>query len=123
MDLANYNTQEQASVPIYAPGGGVLMRVTVYGKDSKRYVAEKHRYKNLNLKAQTVPTSEEVTRRSIELLVTLTESWEGLTLNGEPLECNEENKRMVYTNYPFVREQVDLAIHERSNFLPGAPTN
>lgn len=123
-DLGNYELLEKATVPIYSPDGGKLMDVTVYGKDSKKYISAKHRYKNLNIKAGALlPTSEETERRALELLIELTDTWIELKLNGEPLECNEENKRMVYTKYRWVREQVDLAIHERANFLPGAPKN
>lgn len=120
-DLSNYELLEKAMVPIYSPDGGKLMDVTVYGKDSKKYISAKHRYKNLNLKAGALPTSEESERRALELLIELTDTWIELKLNGKLLECNEDNKRMVYTKYRWVREQVDFAIHERANFLPSAP--
>jgi len=35
----------------------------------------------------------------VELLVEHVTAWKGLRSNGKPLECNEDNKRLVFENF------------------------
>lgn len=53
------------------------------------------------------------------LLAAVTVGWEGVTENGQPLACNKENARRLYSKprLQFLREQVDDFVGERKNFI------
>lgn len=54
---------------------------------------------------------------SISEAAALTVAWKGIELAGEALECNEENAKRIYTELPWVLEQVNEFIAERANFF------
>jgi hypothetical protein len=96
--------------------------ITVLSKDSEVYKGIQKAQANSRFKqfgkrtASASLTAEELEEESLQLLVACTKSWRGMTYNGQALDCTEDNVRMIYERIPMVREQVDDAIHDRSNF-------
>ena len=62
-------------------------------------------------------TSEEFEAETIDILAKCTLSWEKVVLEGKELPCTYENAKTVYTNFIWLREQVDAFINDRANFL------
>lgn len=92
--------------------------ITVCSSDSKKYRAVVHRLRNERMgKRNAKVTSEQVENNAVEILVACTESWDNMLYDGQALECTPANVRMIYIALPWVYEQVDAAIGDRTNFL------
>lgn len=61
--------------------------------------------------------SAEMLEDGLELLVACTKGWKHIKISGVVLPFSEENSRMLYTKYPWIREQVDTFVNDRANFL------
>lgn len=104
--------------------------ITVCGSDSQTFktiqrkqlnrrieLSNKSRNKTLSM------TAEEIELESLNTLVACTKSWsqdggDSIEMNeGEWLPCTPENVKRVYTELPWIREQVDQEIGDRNNFL------
>ena len=55
-------------------------------------------------------------KEALETRVALTLEWGGIELD-KPLKFNEENVRKVYSEYPWIAEQVDAFQGDRTNFF------
>lgn len=131
-ELALVNPKTQAEVGL---------RVTVLGKDSdvfRRLSTEQNRRRLAKMtkggvmRFGAVPP-EELETDAVDLLAACTVSWmevptaaqdAGLPkdtwlVNGEELPCTRANAVAVYTQFPWLREQVEAAIGDRANFIKG----
>lgn len=110
--------------PLKAANGEVVS-VKVLGPDSGKYrsLSRAQIRKRLAKRAAgqievTEADMDETDRDAMEILAGCTVGWKGvLDKAGKPIPCTIENALKLYENYPVVREQVDLFISERSNFL------
>lgn len=101
---------------------GSPMTITVHGPYSKRYKQISHAQQNKRLmKAQRTGgklnlTAEEIEASALDLLVKCVEGW-NITLDEEPEAFSPEKARDVFTDLPWVREQVDAAFGDTRAFL------
>ena len=132
MDLNQFSTsQETARMELCNPKTGEPFVdeegkkciFILYGKDSSVYQEEQRKIQNRKL-TKTLSTglrvklsAEELEADALALLVACTKDWENILESGRVLECNEVNARVVYSKYPWVREQVSSFIEDRANFL------
>ena len=58
-----------------------------------------------------------IAQDAMEILIRCTLGWRGLVFEGEKLACNRANVRKVYTALPWLREQVDRFISNRSHYF------
>lgn len=130
IDLSTIDTVKGANegfdVKIYHPGTGKDLDIVirVLGKDSDEFrKVSRAQQKRLTEKAtkggfrsiQSFPEDNE--RNGLELLAACTVSWSGVVINGEEVKCSKESAVMVYERWPFIKEQVDVAIGDRANFI------
>lgn len=133
MDISSFNFKdaEPAVLELLNPSDGtVLMNdagdepltITLYGSDSDTFRKAVRAYgnKKLNQKGNKKQSVEELEQTSSRLLANVTQCWSNIVESGELLECTEKNAMHLYTEYPWIREQVDEFVNERSNFLTGA---
>lgn len=131
MDLSNIGKpQDTTDVTLYNPvtsevltnEDGSEMTVTVHGPYSKKYKTISHAQQNRRLqKAQRTGgklnlSAEEIEAAGLDLLVKCVSGW-NITLNGEKPDCTEAKVRDVFTEMPWVREQVDSALGDVQAFL------
>lgn len=131
MDLMNIGKiKETTDVTLYNPinseillnGDGSEMTITVHGPYSKKYKAISHAQQNRRLqKAQRTGgklnlSAEEIEGAALELLIKCVDGW-NITLSGEQPDCTEAKVREVFTELPWVREQVDTALGDAQAFL------
>lgn len=96
---------------------GNPMRITVLGADSgefKRIIAD------LSRKAQgrkKTPTLAEQERQTVDMLARVTTGWDGIIWEGKALPFTADACRMLYTERPWIRRQVDEFIADTSNFF------
>lgn len=55
----------------------------------------------------------------IELLAKCTKGWQNVEEDGKKVDFSYDNAVEVYTNYPFIRNQVLSAIHDLKSMLVG----
>ena len=133
VDLSSIDTvagsNEGFDVQIYHPGTNVDLGIviTVLGKDSDEFlkVSRTQSKKRMAKMAKggfrnTSISIEEVEQDGIELLAACTKAWAGMVENGKDIVCTASNAVDVYTRYPWIREQVDIAIGDRANFIKGS---
>lgn len=138
MALAELSTKTTAEtgvpIEIIHPKTNLPLGITIVvcGSDSETF--KKMQRKQLNRRMersarnrgrQLQLTAEELEAESLDLLVACTKSWNEkgrpeLEFNpGELLPCTPENVRRLYEELPWLKEQIDQEIGDRSNFLQG----
>jgi len=53
------------------------------------------------------------------ILAEATLGWRGIESNGKPVEFSKKKAEQLYKNAPYIRDQVDVFIANRSNFMKG----
>lgn len=136
MDLMQFQAAEGADLIIEHPVTGKpigdidqktgalvkVLKIKLAGKDSDVHKAQSRKMLNRRLNNQktrrnSAMTVEELEEEGLGMLVACTLGWENVELEGKELPFSAENARMVYTKFPWIREQVDAFIGERENFF------
>ena len=94
--------------------------ITILGRDSDEYraaVAEQAR-KRAQSRNKGAISFTEVDDGALDILAACTTGWSGIVENGEPVQFSPAEARRIYKKYPWIREQVDEALADRSLFLP-----
>lgn len=130
-DLSTLALKDTTTVQLRHPVTGELLfadakkekpvSVELYGTSSKQYRNAVTAMQNRQLKrtAKKEKVSAEVMRdESIELLVACTASASNLSLNGKPIS-DEASVRGLLSDpaYSWVKDQIDEALGDTSNFL------
>lgn len=122
--------------PVMADDGAVLnivhpeteevidgMTITLLGQDSKLYrkIQLSKQQAALNRMAKGKKAldldAEKLSEDSIDDLVKLTTAWSGFVLDGKDLDCTPENVRAVYSDWSWIKEQVQEFVGNRANFF------
>lgn len=108
--------------PILDEKTGQPWTIRLLGADSKEFMKISHKLQEKRLQRRFKGgkqkfSLEELDADSMELLVACTKGWKHLQLDGAPVVFNDANVKMVYTRFPWIREQVDTFVNDRSNFL------
>jgi hypothetical protein len=77
----------------------------------------KARNNQLKVAEDTALTGPELEERAMERRVVCTLAWSGFSRHNEPLACTPGNAQKLYEEFPFIADQVDQFIGDRSNFL------
>jgi hypothetical protein len=98
--------------------------ITFSGPDSKAFnkarikAANARLKKSMNRRSGKVDLNiEDVEYDAVELAVKSTISWKHITLDGEKIECTEDNVRTIYNRFPWLYKQADAFINNVKNFL------
>jgi hypothetical protein len=127
-DASAFEVQEDATteIEIYDnTGAGTGIYITVYSQDSG--VASSLRRKMLDRRlgrmqrrgGKAALRADEIEAEAMELRVACVKAWRDLKWKGVELECDDDNKRMIFTKAPLIRQQVDEAIADASLFMSG----
>jgi hypothetical protein len=65
----------------------------------------------------TTPTAEQIEAENMTMLCRAILGWRSLVLGGEELLYTPDNVRMLLTDYPWVKDQIDEEISDRGNFI------
>ena len=102
-------------------GEPTSMRIKVAGPDSETYKSIDRRVSNKRLnairKAKNGLTVEQLTAFDFEMIIGITLDWEKISWSGEPLPFSQDNAKMIYTEFPFIRDQVNEFAGDRANFF------
>lgn len=130
MDIANlkFNEAPAARMQLLHPVEGTVlvqdgeeMYIEVYGADSDVYRKAMRQYgnKQLNTRGKQKKTIEELEQVSTSLLAQITCGWK-VFIDGEWLEFSPAAVKALYTDYSWIKEQVDEFVNDRANFLANA---
>lgn len=99
---------------------GSPVTITLLGADSD--VAVRHSNGVMNRRLAQGPraklTAEALEADAVALLVKCTAGWDGVGIDEDETAFTPEAAARLYHRFPAVREQVDVFIADRSNFLP-----
>ena len=99
------------------------MTITLLGQDSKVYrkmqMAKQQAALNRISKGKKAVDfdAEKLAEDSIDDLVKLTVEWSGFMLDGKELDCTPDNIRNVYSEWAWIKEQVQEFVADRANFF------
>ncbi|AGN30433.1 hypothetical protein SXAG_00152 [Synechococcus phage S-CBS4] len=99
------------------------MTVTLLGQDSSVFKNLKRRKQNAMLtrmskgKKAVSMDADTLERDALDEVVALTVDWKGFELDGKKLPFNDENARMVYSEYEWLMQQAQEFVANRSNFF------
>lgn len=123
MDLTNIEVKDQATLDIKHPLTGELllddkenpMTITVYGSETATYKKRvfELRRKMVEKQDTTFEGSEDF---AMEMLVAVTANW-SIQMDGKHPSCTPKAVLQLYEAQPWIRDQVDLFVHEKRNFL------
>jgi len=125
MDLTNFDTDTTLMLHLAGPDGELLeddkthepVAIWIYGKYSKKYETHQRELVNGRVKKRMrggrmrTPRIEDTEMDGIILMAKVTAKWQNIIVDG-PLECNYENARSLYEQFPWVREQVAELIEQ-----------
>lgn len=128
MDLASLDltkaSNDGAWITLKHPATGEELsgKIKVVGKDSTKFtqLSEEFKRKTLDdMKANKTMAQrmENAQEQSDAIIVACTLDWDGMMLDGKDLPFSEANVKMVYSRFNWIKEQIDVAIADRANFL------
>jgi len=141
-DLSSLDTvkgsNEGFDVNLYNPSTNedIGIIVTVLGKDSDVFnkISKQQNKKRMDrlskngFRAGKVasPSQDEVEADNIELLASCSTGWktvdgkdskDSIPIDKKDLPFSIENAKAVYARFPWIKEQIDVAIGDRANFI------
>jgi hypothetical protein len=110
-------------VELRHPSTGDLldMSISVYNPYSPEYKAAMHEQTNKRLmksakvRKQTY-TAQELEASALELLASITEGW-SITFEGKALKFSREKAVELFSEYPWIKDQLEEALNDTSGFL------
>lgn len=135
MDLSSFFSAEQP-VPMQLENPntfvpleheGQPMRVFIWSPDSQVMQEAERKISNITInkavrggRGKVNFNAEDNEAQAVMRLMAAIERWENLVVNGEPLEVNDENKKMLLTDsvrFRWIRQQIEEFYNDRGNFL------
>lgn len=111
------DTDDPEHIPV------LRMGITLLSADSRTYRDIFHKNQNLRLNANQKRRKSrdldvaEFEEEALEALIACTQIFHNVQLEGEALEATPINARKVYVRYPFIREQAEAFMQDRSEYL------
>jgi hypothetical protein len=90
--------------------------IELRGKDSDTY-----QEKILKISRELVTQKDEFSESQIRarLLAAATITWGEIAVGEKPVEYEHDKAVWLYDNFAWIAEQVNVAINDRANFMPG----
>ena len=130
MDLAKFDTRTNSNAGIdfelndlrTGKGSGAFIRILGSDSDTfQRLKTERSRAiaKRLEESGAEQLTSEEIDDMTAVMLASCTVGWSNIDQPGgkEPLAFSTAAAKKLYLDYPAIRDQINRAVGDRSNFL------
>ena len=124
MEISNSRTvaerEEEGTVVEIRDASGELapgVSITVVGAYSDTYRKSQAANRDKMLKSRGRMEASALEQQSIDTIARCIKGWEGFTSEGKPFPFTRENAVALLTNAPWIREQLDEAIHDHAGFF------
>ena len=143
IDIGDIDTvkgsNEGFDVELYHPGtnADIGIIITVLGKDSDEFqkITRQQNKKRMDRMSKNgfrsgkvaPPSQDEIDSDNLDMLAGCTTGWKvidddgvelgTMLLDGDEVPFSTENAKKVYKRFPWIKEQIDTAIGDRSNFI------
>lgn len=134
MDLSTLAvTSDGQKLELRHPVEGTLLKtdkgepitITLVGTDSDVFRKAQRAIldRRLNQKGKTKLSSAEIEQEGITTLASCTVGWSGIKIDGKELPFSKDNVKALYgrADLPWIKDQVDEFIADRSNFMMASP--
>ncbi len=116
----------QTGADLFANGQPLV--VHVLGPDHPEMKKLEHKTANRRLQqatrtGQVTMTAKQTEEDALNRSVAATKGWENIRQGGKDVECTPENVRRIYSEWPWMRRQVDAFHSNAGNFLSGGATS
>jgi hypothetical protein len=96
------------------------MQIILYAPHTKEYKQVVHEQQNKRLerlrsKKKNFVSAEDIENLALEMVVKVTKEWD-ILLNGEVPKLTVDKVKEIYTEYPFIVEQINEAIDDYNSF-------
>lgn len=97
--------------------------ITLLGRDSDQYTDAIRRISNdrleesVNVGVRMKMSAQRLEEDGIATLAAATTGWSNIQIDDKPLEFTLANVKKLYAEYPWIREQVEAFVNNRSNFM------
>lgn len=98
-----------------AQGNEKPVTITVAGSNSRRYRRAEDAIRKRPLKPRKF-NQEQIHEEAMEKAIACTVTWEGIYIDGTPVDPSRHNVGMLYKACPWVLNQVNAAIHDPELF-------
>lgn len=97
------------------------IKIKIHGSDSKIYrdaqrANQNKRIKGMQKNRNFHMTADEIEIEALNMLALCTTGWENMEKDGKKVPFSPENAKLIYKENPWIREQIEEAIGDRSNF-------
>lgn len=131
MDLSKHNPKltDEAGYTFqveYTDGSLTDIEITVRGENSpavrghsrKAFADYRNREATARKQKRDMPemTLEELEEQAVDMAIVRTKGWKNIQVEGKEVEFSEANARAIYTEHPFIREQVLKEAGNNLNF-------
>ncbi len=89
----------------------------VAGSYSSFYRKKQLQLSDRNLRKRTVGDAARIDQNLLELAASCVRSWRGVTNNGTPIDCSEQNVIAILRAAPWIRRQVEEAMEDHASFF------
>jgi hypothetical protein len=121
MDITALKARDAERLILRHPTTGDELEASIElaGVDSKQYklAAREIQTRKLGRQRRSRIDIEEIENDATDILTACVISWSGIEENGKAVECRPEEVRRIFSEYPFIREQVDSFVSNRGNFI------
>lgn len=94
--------------------------IKIMGADSKAWRnAKKKQTAEIISKRASGDTNIDYDAMDIKAISSITIGWSGITKDGKEWPCNDKNKKELFTNSPFIVEQLLDFLSKGENFIKG----
>jgi hypothetical protein len=112
----------KTNAPLVDEKTGKEAQIRLAGSDSEIYRSAQRKAQNKRLslprgRRNQNLTAEELEAEALDILSLCTLEFQGIILEGEALVCTQQTAKNLYTRFPWIREQVDVFIADRANYL------
>ena len=90
------------------------------GSDSAKYRERQREMQDKRLsKGKFKLSAAELETEAVGLIAACVVDWKNVVVDDKPLACTDANVRKIIKEQKWVREQIDVAIADRANFIKG----
>lgn len=91
--------------------------ITIAGAHSSVYRRALSAHRDRANRRTQIPPSEVLDRQWVDFVAACVLAWSEMTFDDQPFPCSKENAFRLLTAYPWIRRQLEEAMHDHEGFI------